>query len=728
MIPSRPHRSRRARLLILSTLLLAARAQAQPAAAPPSGALPTETDLAPITIPSAVAPSSDFARHLGRACGALRGSGAPAPAPSKSFQLAPLGTGEEGGRTARGLAPATTEALAGLRATCDQIDTGQRLGAIDLENLRAFRKDPAFAETRIAQLLNRATATPQGSIAPSLASAGSLESEVIAGLAAFIYDRAKQEAVLYLGRELGQRLCTGINRLFFSDVCLAIDGSDPPLALSAMGSYLATAARRDLQRLPDKALAYQLLRLPATAPAAARESLVAARLGLAYFRAVAGGRTPADVARALHRLPPTTPGPTTMVFAASARASELLDAVLAQEGWNDVTSATDAVARRYALGTIFSLEDLFREDALPVTAANPDQIAALVPVVARYLAEARTLIERAQAALASLRQPPAPARAAAAAKRGDFTPAGGGGGSGGGGSGGGDEDEGASLTARDYLAATTQTLQGTLHTGVAVAQQLGVLTPEAAATVSRIAVVVELGEQLVWGKSPSQAVIAGLDLLTRLAEGLHDPAVTAATSQVIADLRAVVVLTSQIAQAQSADEVSKILEAAAAPVSAYETKYRRGMVALGALVGASVGIETLRLDGSWSSAGVAGAFAPVGITASRPIGAGRRWHYGALLSLINLGGLVSTRFSEEIHTSAGGTTTTVKADPTIKLANVFAPGLFLTLGLHGSPFTLAAGGQVVPQARQLESGGVTTTAAAVQLIATLSVDVPILTF
>ena len=711
-IPSLP-------LLPLLLLLPAATARAQPASAPPAGpAQPTPADLAPIAIPSGVAPSSDFALRLGRACGALRAQGASVAPAARAFQLAPLGTGEDPGRAGRGLPAAASEALAGLHATCDQIETGQRLSALDLDNLRAFRKDPAFAEARIAQLLKSATATPQGTVAPSLPSAGSLEAEVIAGLAAFIYDRAKQEAVLYLGRELGQRLCTGINRLFFSDLCLAIDGSDPPLSLSAMGSYLATAARRDLERLPDKALAYQLFRLPAAAPAAARESLVAARLGLAYFRAVASGRTPVDVGRALHRLPVTTPGATAMVFGATARASELLDAVVAQEGWSDVSSATDAVARRYALGAIFSLEDLFREDGLAFPAPNPDQIAALVPLVARYLAEARALSERAQRALASLRKPPAPA-----ARRGDFTPADGGGGSGGG---GGDGDGG--LTARDYLAATTQTLQGTLQAGVAVAQKLGVLGPEAAATVTRVAEVVELGEQLVWGKSPSEMVIVGLDLLVRLSAELHDPTVAAATGQVIGDLKAVVVLTSQIAQAESADEVAKILEAAAAPASTYEAKYRRGMVALGALVGASAGVEALHVNGAgWITGGVAGAFAPVGITASTPTASGK-WHFGALLSVINLGGLVSTRFSEDTRTGAGGMTTTVKADPAIKLANVFAPGLFLTLGLYGSPFTLSAGGQVVPQAREVETGGSTTTTAAVQMIATLSVDVPILTF
>jgi hypothetical protein len=164
-------------------------------------------------------------------------------------------------------------------------------------------------------------------------------------------------------------------------------------------------------------------------------------------------------------------------------------------------------------------------------------------------------------------------------------------------------------------------------------------------------------------------------------------------------------------------------------VSTYETKYKQPMVALGALVGAAAGFEALRTNGAgWSTGGVAGAFAPIGITASAPMG-NNKWHYGALLSVINLGGLVSARFSEDTRTDAAGATTTVKADPAVKLANVFAPGLFITLGLHGSPFTLSAGGQVVPEGRQLvKMDGTTATAAALQLLAALSLDVPILKF
>ena len=156
------------------------------------------------------------------------------------------------------------------------------------------------------------------------------------------------------------------------------------------------------------------------------------------------------------------------------------------------------------------------------------------------------------------------------------------------------------------------------------------------------------------------------------------------------------------------------------------------MVAVGALAGVSGGAEWVRTNGSgWSTGGVVGAFAPIGLTASTPLGT---WfHAGVMVSVLNLGALVSARFSQDLKTTttaAGTTTTTVQTDPEVKFSNVLAPGAFVTLGIARSPFVLSVGGQVVPVARQLTtvdpSGNASTsTAPAIQLIGSLSVDVPI---
>lgn len=125
-----------------------------------------------------------------------------------------------------------------------------------------------------------------------------------------------------------------------------------------------------------------------------------------------------------------------------------------------------------------------------------------------------------------------------------------------------------------------------------------------------------------------------------------------------------------------------------------------------------------------------GAFAPVGLTASAPFCG--YFHGGVMLSVINLGSLVSARFSQDAMTS-GGTTMTVESTQQVKFANVFTPGLFLTLGIARSPFMLSVGSQVIPVGRELVTTAVdgTTTSSnvpAIQFIGALSMDVPIFAF
>jgi hypothetical protein len=108
------------------------------------------------------------------------------------------------------------------------------------------------------------------------------------------------------------------------------------------------------------------------------------------------------------------------------------------------------------------------------------------------------------------------------------------------------------------------------------------------------------------------------------------------------------------------------------------------------------------------------------------------FHFGVMLSVIDLGALVSARFKDDVHDTGMGTTT-VKAAPQVKLANVFAPGAFLNLGVFGSPFVVSIGGQVVPSAREVSttptSGAATSSSAtAIQGLVSLSLDVPLFTF
>ena len=101
-----------------------------------------------------------------------------------------------------------------------------------------------------------------------------------------------------------------------------------------------------------------------------------------------------------------------------------------------------------------------------------------------------------------------------------------------------------------------------------------------------------------------------------------------------------------------------------------------------------------------------------------------------MLSILNVGALVSARFHDDT-TSSGGETKTVKGSAPVDWTNVLTPGAFLTVGLAGSPFTVGTGLQVVPvRAIEVISGTETrkSSTPAVQAMAFLAVDVPIFTF
>jgi hypothetical protein len=687
-----------------------ARAQTPAAGAPPATAAPAapaapdkppaQEEMAPISIPSSVTTQSDFAQRLAKVCSQLA-AGATSPGLPARFAAANL---------------------TGLGQACTDIGLGSELTVAELASLRRFWTDPAKIETLIKTAFPQAAATPAGTVPLTSSSAGSLESDIIEGLAKFVYDRAKQEATLYLTKQLTDNLCSEVHKLFFPSLCVALAAGDPSIPLGAMGTYLAAAARADLAQLPDRTLAYTLHEIPGKEKAPEGEALFGARLAFAYYQTVRSGRMPMDVARSMHsiRIPATVVGHNTEVLKLTAVLSELLDSVQAQQGWAAVKSLNGAVPTYYALGVFFTFEKTYTDDQAPFGPIDGNKIAKMIPVVARYLAEAAVLAERATTAKLAI------GAAAPSTDRGGFN--GGGGGQGGGGQGGSSD-----LTMHDYVITATQTLEQALESGRPILAGLGInVSPGVDKTIDDLTAVVQLGEQVMSGDSPTDLVIMAIGLLDRLTAG----AVNGTPPRALTDIQQLLALIAQIAAAKSADEVATVLDAAAAPPSTYQLKYRNKMVALGAMAGISGGYETVRTNGlGWSSGAVVGAFAPIGLTASTPLGT--CFHVGALVSVINLGALVSARFSEDIKTTsttAGGTTTmTVETEPQVKFANVLAPGVFFTLGLGKSPFVFSFGGQVIPLGRQVTTvapDGTTSTSStpAVQLLGALSVDVPIFPF
>jgi hypothetical protein len=684
-----------------------------------SAALLAAGDLLPITIPPSTLPVSVFASKLQTVCGSL----APGSAARNYLDANPIKTTD-----------ADSSAISALSVACQKISSGQPLNNTDLNTLETFRQNPAAAIQQLNRHLPATNAVSlQGSASGALLSGGSLDAVIINGLSQFIYDRAKDEATAYLDQLLTEKLCAPTPKLFLPSMCMVLADNNSSVSLGAIGSYLAAAAHQDLVALPDRVLAYALKieqgkgtgtsveqgKGTGTSKSVV-EALFAARLGLTYYTAVAAGRTPLDVARSMHMiaLPAGTPGQGTEVLAAVQVASDVVDAVQAQQGWQTVTALNSPAAPFYALGVLLSLQD----DLTPPAGGRFQltKVEDMVPVVARIVADVAMLEQRTQAA-ADARVAAATAAVAAAtpsATTGNFVIKAMG------------ATDSTKLSAGNYMVVATQVLQDMLTMGVTLAPKLNVTAPPA--TVTQVATVFQLGEQIISGASPGQILILANQLVATLdtsAPGLGD------ISRLLA-------LVAQIAQAKSADEVQAVLETAAAPATSYRDKYKRPVVAIGAMAGVTGGWEKLRTEGSW--AGVAGPFAPVGFTFSYP--PCQYVHLGLMLSVIDLGALVSTRFSQDVNTTntapattpATMMTMTVEAEPQPKWQNVFAPGLFFNVGIGGSPFTLSLGGRVIPTAREIittasgtgtsSPASASSTSSSVQLIAALSVDVPFFVF
>jgi hypothetical protein len=703
---------------------------------------PTPEEMAPIIIPSAATSQSDFAKRLSLTCEALdstelrrlvaanaqklgaKAKGKTDPRPNVPPTLKRLAVEKPPAGPGDAPEPSQTaiDAMVSLHETCQHIETGLKLTDDDVANLKGFREDAAGSHERIGAFLKAGGTQKESSSTAEAVSAGSLEAEIIKGLTKFIYERAKLEGVNYLRGQLVAKLCTDdtkrphpeLPRLLLPATCGAIKTTDAKVALSAMGTYLATAARKDLEQMPDRALAYDLHMVNGAARSETREVLFAGRLALAYYRAVTSGRTPLDVARSMHAIviPSSVAGHDTKIFQAVRRASHFIDAIAAQDGWSSVTSPTVPRARYYALGVLFSLEEAFTQDKLKPS-LNAQVIAAQIPVVAQYLADVVALFNRAKAATQTI-------TAAASATNGDFK-----------GATATASDTGKGLTVRDFTLTATQTLHTMIRGGSALASALKVEN-SVTAKFENLLSVFELGEALLNHATPSEILVLATDVLMEVRQ-IAQVANDESASSVLSNLQQFLALVAQIAQAKSADEVASILEAAAVPASTYEVKYEHAMVAVGALAGVSGGFEWVRATGdSWSRAPIMGALAPVGITLSTALSS--KWHIGGMLSVIDLGSLVSSRFSEDTKTNEAMTgMTTVKTDPQLKLANVFAPGVFGILGIGGSPLVLTMGGQVVPSAREVVTtlaGGSQTssTRPAIQLLLGLAVDVPIFAF
>lgn len=257
------------------------------------------------------------------------------------------------------------------------------------------------------------------------------------------------------------------------------------------------------------------------------------------------------------------------------------------------------------------------------------------------------------------------------------------------------------------------------------------------------AVVAVVDHMLVLGGS-SERMPAGLsELMQGLATGKLLPLLSAVITTIRSlpeikrelDGSALRVLSfaAELAEATEPDEARAAVESVVAPVGTYRMKRRRVMMSLAAYVGAAGGREYLSGDilGSKDdgrSTYVAPA-AYLGLDLSLPLHNRVVPHAGLMLSVVDLGSLLSYRTSSESVMTDASMEADVSQVSSVGFAQLFSPGVFARIGLGGSPLLLGVGVAFVPNARQVtNASGVDEDLGAIRWSLFLAVDVTLFPF
>jgi hypothetical protein len=468
---------------------------------------------------------------------------------------------------------------------------------------------------------------------PAQADLGSLQSQVVDGLAEFVVTRAKAEASLYAQDVLAKQLCTTETRKYLANTCVALEKLDTRLSLQAVGTYLQTAAFRDVQALPEALIL-------AKAGPDRSPSQQAMALGLAFYRNAFAGRQPLEVAWSMREAAcPQRNGGRLWLGSLDGAACIAADIVTAIERRGAGAKINDDLMKtilsdlrillKQDLGKDFELID----SQIERTAKELD---ALVPEVLAVERAAQELVTSSTSAS-------------------------------------GEQKASTMIAAR--LALTSQALAAFARGARLVGCVEDAAKCDSEPGLSDLDAAVETADfaSKFFSDDAAGAATAALALLRR-----SDIALPPAIEKTLP-------LVVEIASAKSSQDVASALEVAAAPAGSYKAKYERREIAVNAFLGGSVAGEVLP---NTNAVGVAGLFAPVGVHATLPLSS--MFHGGVFVSVVDLGALTETRLT---------TTNDVASKTNVGFAQVFSPGMFLTLGMFGSPFVLGAGAAVTPQLR-----------------------------
>ncbi|MFZ4522110.1 MAG: hypothetical protein ACOYNC_10405 [Bacteroidales bacterium] len=148
---------------------------------------------------------------------------------------------------------------------------------------------------------------------------------------------------------------------------------------------------------------------------------------------------------------------------------------------------------------------------------------------------------------------------------------------------------------------------------------------------------------------------------------------------------------STVATAKTSDDVESAIESAALPSGSSRIKRETPFnVSLNAYTGLFVGYERITgMSQSKFELNNFGVAAPVGVAIST---GAHHWSYSAFISLIDIGAIASFRFQNS---------DSVAQVPTIRLQDIFSPGLFFSIGFPKCPLSFNLGAQVGPNLRSV---------------------------